>query len=149
MKILNLVLMKANCIRSIIWVSIKQKKKLEWPELAFKFKLKNTYEIEIHNVITSINDNKLNNIAEFNLLHDLINPPKRTTFLNRYYSPILHGCMNTRKGKSRFKNFWILLDSEFSSINLMGRLVEKLHTNRDDVMHWHIQAGNITTNLKV
>ena len=31
----------------------------------------------------------------------------------------------------------------------MGRLVEKLHPDKDDVMQWHTQAGNITTNIKV
>ena len=30
----------------------------------------------------------------------------------------------------------------------MGRLVEKLHTKKDDVMQWHMQAGNIITNIK-
>ena len=31
----------------------------------------------------------------------------------------------------------------------MVNIVEKLHPNKNDVMHWHTQAGNITTNLKV
>ena len=31
----------------------------------------------------------------------------------------------------------------------MGRLVEKLHPEKYAVMQWHMQAGNITTNLKV
>ena len=31
----------------------------------------------------------------------------------------------------------------------MGRLVRKLHPEKDAVMQWHTQAGNITTNLKV
>ena len=52
-----------------------------------------------------IHDNKVNNIAEFNLIHDIINPPKRTKKLNRHYSPIIHECMNTRKGKAKYKNF--------------------------------------------
>ena len=31
----------------------------------------------------------------------------------------------------------------------MVRPVEKLHPERDAVMQWHTQAGNITTNLKI
>ena len=52
-----------------------------------------------------IHDKEVNKIAEFNLLHDIISLPKRTKSLNIHYSPILHGCMNTREGKARFKKF--------------------------------------------
>ena len=48
--------------------------------------------------MTRIYDKEVNRIAEFNLLHDIINPPKCTKTSNYHYSPILHGCMNTRKG---------------------------------------------------
>ena len=44
-------------------------------------------------------DNEVNNITEFNLLHDIINYSKHNENINSQYSPILHGCMNTRKGK--------------------------------------------------
>ena len=71
--------------------------------------------------MTRIQNNEVNNIAECNLLHDIINPPKRTKKLNIHYSPILHGCMNTRKGRAKFKNFRILLDSGCSSAILIGR----------------------------
>ena len=57
--------------------------------------------------------------------------------------------MNTRKGKAKFKNFRILLDSVCSSAILMGRLVEKLGPKIYYVIQYHTQAGNITTNLKV
>ena len=50
-------------------------------------------------------------IAEHNLLHDILNPPKRTKILNIHYSPILQGCVNTRKGKAKVKSFRILLYS--------------------------------------
>ena len=50
--------------------------------------------------MNSIYDNEVNNIAEYNVLHDIINPPKRTETFNIYYSPILHVCMNTIKGPS-------------------------------------------------
>ena len=55
--------------------------------------------------MTCIHKNELNNIAECNLLHDIINYPKRAKYINNHYSPILHGCMNTRKGKAEFENF--------------------------------------------
>ena len=48
--------------------------------------------------MTRIHNNEANNIAECNLLHDIINPPKRAKILNSDYSHILHVCMNTRKG---------------------------------------------------
>ena len=60
--------------------------------------------------MTRINDKELNKIAEYNLIHDMINSPKHAKNLNIHYSPILHGCMNTRRGKAKFKNFRILLD---------------------------------------
>ena len=58
-----------------------------------------------------IHDNEVNNIAECNFLHDIINPPKHAKNINIHYSPILHGCMNIRKGRAKFKNFQILLDN--------------------------------------
>ena len=96
-----------------------------------------------------IHDNEVNKISECNLLHDIINYPRRAKILNIHYSPIIHVCMNTRKGKSKFNNFRILLDSGCSSTIVMGRLVGKIHTDKDDMIQWHTQAGNITTNLKV
>ena len=61
--------------------------------------------------MTRIHDSKVNNIAECNLLHHILNPPKRTKKLNIYYSPIINGLMNTRKGKQSlrpFKSYWIV-----------------------------------------
>ena len=52
-----------------------------------------------------IHDNKVTNIAECNLLNDIMNPPKHTKNINRHYSPILRGCMNVRRGKAIFKIF--------------------------------------------
>ena len=57
--------------------------------------------------------------------------------------------MNTRKGRVRFKNYRILLDSVCSYTIVTRRLVQKLRPRKDDVMQWQTQAGNITTNLKV
>ena len=94
-------------------------------------------------------DNKVNNIAEWNLLHDIINTPKRAKNINSNYSPILHGCVNNRNGRARLKKFQIILDSGWSSTILMIGLVHKLSPEKYSVMQWQTQAGNITNNLKV
>ena len=73
--------------------------------------------------MTRIHDNEVNNIYECSLLHDIINPPKHTKKLNSRYSPILNGCMNTRRGKAKFNKFRIVLDSGCSFTLIMGRLV--------------------------
>ena len=99
--------------------------------------------------MTFIHGNERNIIAECNLLHDKINPPKLIKHLNSNHSPILHQCINKIKGRSKFKNFRIPLDSGCVSTTIMGILVGKLHPKKYSVMQWHTQAGNITTNLKV
>ena len=61
--------------------------------------------------MTRIHNNEVNNIAECNLLHDIINTPRRTKNLNMPYPHILYLCMNTRKGRAKFKTFgfyWIV-----------------------------------------
>ena len=52
--------------------------------------------IENRDKLIHIHDNEVNNISEFNLLHDIINPPKRAKNLNIHYSPIIHGWMNIK-----------------------------------------------------
>ena len=84
--------------------------------------------------MTPKHNNAVENIAEFNLLHDIINPPKRAKTFNSHYSPSLHGCMNTKKVKTNFKIFFILLDGSCSSTILMGRLIEKLCPEKDTPM---------------
>ena len=76
--------------------------------------------------MTRIQNNEIKNIAECNLLHDIINPPKHAKYLNSHYSPFLHGCTNTRKGKAKFKNFGILLDSACSSKIVIVKLIENI-----------------------
>ena len=51
-----------------------------------------------------INDNEEKNISEWNLLHDIINPPKNSKNIDSHYSLILHPCMNTKKWKRSSKN---------------------------------------------
>ena len=99
--------------------------------------------------MTRIKKNEVKNIAECNLLHDIINTPKRAKILNIHYSPILYVCMNTRRGKVKFKIFHIPLGSGCSSTIVTGRLVDKLYPEKDAPMQWHTQDGNITTDLKV
>ena len=52
--------------------------------------------------------------------------------------------MNTRKCRAKFKNFQTLLYSGCIYTILTERLVKKL-----SAMQWHMQDGNITTNIKV
>ena len=67
--------------------------------------------------------NEVNNISECNLLQDILNPSRRTKHINNHYSPILYACMNTRKGRAKFKNFRILLDSGYRSTIVTRRLI--------------------------
>ena len=67
--------------------------------------------------MTRIHNNEVNNINECNLLHDIINPSKRTKTSNIHYLPILHGCVNTRKGKAKFTTF-----SFYWTVNVVPRL---------------------------
>ena len=83
--------------------------------------------IENLDEIIYIHDNEVNNIAEWNLLYDIINPPKLSKYINSHYYPILYGCMNTRKVRANFKNFQNLLDIGYSSTIVMRMLVEKLY----------------------
>ena len=115
----------------------------------FEREQKNKYGIENQNYMTRIHEKKVNKISEWNLLHDIIDPPKFIKKLNCHYSSIIHGYMNTRRGKEKLKNFQIPLESGCSSAILMGRIVEKLRLEKDAVMQWHIQDGNVSTNLKV
>ena len=93
--------------------------------------------------MTRIHDKKVNKIAECNLIHDIIKPPKRTKILDSHYYPILHVCMNNRHGREKLKNFRILLDSGCSSTIVMGNLVEKLHPEKYAVMQWNTKDINI------
>ena len=52
-----------------------------------------------------IHNKKVNNISEFHLLHNMINPSKRTKNIKIHYYPILHGFMNTRRGGAKYNIF--------------------------------------------
>ena len=96
-----------------------------------------------------IHEKEVIKIAKCNLLHEIINPPKRAKNFNIHHYPIVHGCTNTRHDSEKFKNFRIILDIGFSSTIVMGILFEKLHPEKDSVIQCHTQAIYITTNYKV
>ena len=70
-----------------------------------------------------IHENEVNKITECNLIHDILNTYKRTKVLNFHQYPILHGCMNTRKGRAKFNSFRILFYSGSSSTIVMRSLI--------------------------
>ena len=96
-----------------------------------------------------IHKNEVNKIAEWNLLNDILNPLKWTKKLDRDDSPITYVCMNTWKGRGKFKNFRILLDIGCSSTIVMISLTEKNNPKKGAVIQWHTQSSNITANLKI
>ena len=61
--------------------------------------------MNIFNDINHVQDNKVNIIAQFNLLHDIISPYKCTKHINIHHYHILHKCMNTCKGRANYKTF--------------------------------------------
>ena len=96
-----------------------------------------------------IHKKEVNKTSEYNLIHDIINNPKHAKNLNSHYYPIIHVCMNNRRGEAKFKNFQILLDSGFRYTILMGRIAVIICLEKYAVTQWHTQAGNITNNIKV
>ena len=63
------------------------------------------YYIKIQNGIYCMHYNEVNKISECNLLNYILNPYRRTKTLNIHYSPIISGCVNTRKGRTKLNNF--------------------------------------------
>ena len=53
--------------------------------------------IENRNDMIHIHEKEVNKIAEYNLLHNIINRPKRAKNINSNHSPILHACVNNIK----------------------------------------------------
>ena len=119
-----------------------------WHKSVFEFEIRNIYDKIRPNGMTCIHENEVKK-TECNLIQDLLNPYKRNNILNSHHYRILHGCMNTRKGRSRFNNYCILLDSRCSSMIVIRGLKTKVNPIRDTVIQCHMTAGNITTNVKV
>ena len=80
----------------------ENKEKLEWFKREFEYVQKNSYEIEKRNYMIHIHDKEVSKIAKYDILHDIINPPKRVIILRRHYCPLIRGCMNTRNGRAKF-----------------------------------------------
>ena len=87
-------------------LSLDEKK---WGNRAFESEMKIIYDINRLNGMNRIHDKEVNNISGCNLLHDILDPSKLTKNINVHYFPILHGCMNTRKGKAVFKKYKYLI----------------------------------------
>ena len=75
--------------------------------------------------MTCIHGRKVNEIYEYNLLHYILNPPKRDKILIINYSPITHGYMNTRMGRKKFKKSRILFYCVCSSKVVTERLIQQ------------------------
>ena len=101
-------------------LSLDKKKRLK---RAFERKFKNINDMKILNITNRTENNEVYNISKCNLLQEILNLYKITKNTNRHYSPILNVRMNTRKGREKFKNFQILLDSGCSSTILMIRIM--------------------------
>ena len=48
-------------------------------------------------------NNDVNDIAEYNLPHNILNPSKGAKSKNSHFPPIRHGLINTQRGKAKFK----------------------------------------------
>ena len=66
-----------------------------------------------------------------------------------YYSPIVQGCTNTQKGRAKFNNFLILLDSGCSSTIVTRILIEKINPKKICCDKKAYTGVNITTNINV
>ena len=68
----------ANGLYQVDKMSLEETKEiLDWSKHAFEYEKKNSYGIENQNDIMRIHNNEVKNIYECNLLHDIINLPKR------------------------------------------------------------------------
>ena len=121
----------------------------EWRKRESVRELEIIYDMKRLNYMNSIHNNKINNISEWNLPYDILNPSKHTGNINSHYFPILCGCMNMRRGGEKYKTFWILLDSGFSYSIVTRRLTTKHKTKKYHLVKCHTHAGNITTNITV
>ena len=71
----------------------------------FESKLENVYDMKSFFYMNSIHDKYVHNIAECNLLHDILNTYKPDKNKNINYSPILQGSMNTHSVGRDIKTF--------------------------------------------
>ena len=121
----------------------------EWLNHGFGIELKNIHDMKSLNYMNGIHENKVNNMSEWILLHDILNLYKHTKNINIHYSHILHGCIYTRRVRVKYKIFQILLDIGCSSTIIIRRLTMKLKTKKYPMIQYHTQVGNLITNHKV
>ena len=121
----------------------------ELRKCVFESKLKNMYDINSLNDMNNIHDNKVNIIVEFNLLHDILNTSEHTQNIKSHHFPILHGYMNTCRGRAKFQKFRIFLDNGCISKIIMRTLITTLKTKDDYMMQCYTQEVHLITNLKV
>ena len=74
----------------------------------FRIKINNFYDVNVCHDTNNIHDNEVKNIAEFNLLHAILNLSKCVKIYNSHYSHILYGCVNTNREKTKLTNNIIL-----------------------------------------
>ena len=71
-----------NDLYQIYNISLDERKEnTELRKSACESKLENKYEIESQNCMTCMHGKKLNKLSEFNLLYDILKPPKRSKIL--------------------------------------------------------------------
>ena len=66
----------------------------EWRKHVFESNLEPISDMRTLNDMNPIYDNKVNNIAEYNVLHGILNNSKGNKNIIHHYLPILRGCMN-------------------------------------------------------
>ena len=77
------------------------------------------------NDMNRIHDSTVNNVSEFDLIHDILNTSKLIKYMSIHYYPILHGGINRHRGRVKHRNFRILLNGRCSSTIVMRRLTTK------------------------
>ena len=88
----------------------EKKEKTEWRKHDFESEMENTYDIIIHNCMSCIHGNKVNKLAQCNLLHDILNHPKytkKTAITILFYKDAwIH--KNVKRSLRTFKSYWIV-----------------------------------------
>ena len=87
------------------------------------------------------------NVSEMLALSDLRKPPQKYQKTN-HLTPVTVAKVNTRLGKSRFKNIRILLDSGSSGSIILEKYVRKLRMKKDTTTNWNTKGGNFQTTKK-
>ena len=63
-------------------------------------------------------------------MNEILNPTKRAKNKISLFSILIHVCMNTYIGKTKFKNFHTLLDKRYISTIFTGKMMEKIKIKR-------------------